>query len=217
MANMTVLDELVAVVTRLRGPGGCPWDAEQTHESLVKYLIEETYELVEAIESGSRDDVLEELGDVLYQVLFHAEVAAKALEGAFTIDDVAAQTIAKMVRRHPHVFGDSVAATAADVAAAWDDLKRAEKPARVSVLDGIPTGMPALALADKIIGRAEKAGVLVSPADGAPGECADDEADLGRRLFATVAAARSAGLDADRALRGALREVQRAIRASETA
>ena len=93
----TELDELVAVMARLRGPGGCPWDAEQTHESLVKYLVEETFELVDAIEAGSREDLLEELGDVLYQVLFHADIASHTPGEAFTINDVAAQMTAKMV------------------------------------------------------------------------------------------------------------------------
>jgi len=207
------LDTLVSVVARLRAPGGCPWDWEQTHASLVKYLIEETYELVEAIEAGSPDDVLEELGDVLYQVLFHANIASTAAEDAFTIDDVAAHTTAKMVRRHPHVFGDAVASTADDVVVMWDDLKRAEKPSRVSVLDGIPMGMPSLALAEKVVGRAEKVGIYVR--DVFPREGADGEAELGRRLLEIVASARRGGLDPERALRGALRDLQCEIRDSE--
>ncbi|MCU1523930.1 MAG: nucleoside triphosphate pyrophosphohydrolase, partial [Microbacteriaceae bacterium] len=148
------LDELIAVLARLRAPGGCAWDREQTHESLVRHLIEETYELVDAIESGSRDELFEELGDVLYQVIFHADIAASSEGEGFDIEDVAAHMTAKMVGRHPHVFGDTTAETADDVVAIWDDLKAAEKPHRTSVLDGIPQGMPALALADKLIGRA---------------------------------------------------------------
>src|ERR1700760_3907403 len=103
------LDELVAVTARLRAPGGCPWDAEQTHESLVRYLIEETYELVEAIENGDREEMLEELGDVLYQVIFHSDIAAHTAGEDFTLEDVAAHMTAKMVGRHPHVFGDQTA------------------------------------------------------------------------------------------------------------
>src|SRR6185437_325206 len=122
----TELDELVAVMARLRGPGGCPWDADQTHESLVQYLIEETYELVEAIETGNRDDMLEELGDVLYQVLFHADIAAHTPGEDFDIQDVAEHMTQKMVGRHPHVFGDRVAETPDAVMEFWDDLKRRE-------------------------------------------------------------------------------------------
>src|SRR3954447_5595027 len=137
----TKLDELVAVMARLRAPGGCPWDADQTHESLVQYLIEETYELIDAIETGDRDELLEELGDVLYQVLFHADIAAHTAGEDFDIQDVAAHMTAKMVGRHPHVFGDRKAETADDVVAFWDDLKAEEKPHRTSVLDGVPSGM----------------------------------------------------------------------------
>jgi NTP pyrophosphatase (non-canonical NTP hydrolase) len=113
--------ELVAMVGRLRGPGGCPWDADQTHESLVQYLVEECWELIDAIESGSREEMIEELGDVLYQVLFHADLAAHTPGEDYDIDDVARHMTAKMVARHPHVFGDREAETAADVVAFWDD------------------------------------------------------------------------------------------------
>lgn len=206
------LDELIAVMARLRGAGGCPWDAEQTHESLVKYLIEETFELVDAIESGSREELIEELGDVLYQVLFHSDIAASASEGAFTIEDVAAHMTAKMVSRHPHVFGDETAETADDVVAVWDEVKAREKAHRTSILDGIPQGMPALALADKVLGRAEKAGVLEG---GSSAVSVADEEELGGLLLAIVASARTQGLDAERALRSTLRSLQDEIRASE--
>ena len=156
------LDELVAVTARLRAPGGCPWDADQTHESLVQYLVEETYELVEAIENGTRDDLLEELGDVLYQVLFHADIAAHTPGEDFDIQDVAAQMTAKMIGRHPHVFGGGrTAETADDVVGFWDDLKKQEKPGRTSVLDGIPQAMPSLALADKLLAGEIADGTLV--------------------------------------------------------
>ncbi|HEY2555874.1 MAG TPA: MazG family protein [Diaminobutyricibacter sp.] len=209
----TELDELVAVMTRLRGPGGCPWDADQTHESLVQYLIEETYELVEAIETGNRDDMLEELGDVLYQVLFHADIAAHTPGEDFDIQDVAAQMTAKMVGRHPHVFGDRVAETPDAVMEFWEDLKRTEKPNRTSVLDGIPQAMPSLALADKLLGRAEKVGLI--ELGGAGGVKVESEDELGSLLLAIVASAKSNGLDAERALRTTLRGLQDEIREHE--
>jgi XTP/dITP diphosphohydrolase len=211
------LDELIAVLARLRAPGGCAWDADQTHESLVRYLVEECWELVEAIESGDRAEMIEELGDVLYQVIFHSDIAANTPGEAFTIEDVAAHMTGKMIGRHPHVFGDDAAKaamnieSAADVVAAWDGFKATEKPHRSSVLDGIPQGMPALALADKLVGRAEKVGVQIPDAAPAP----STEAELGAQLLATVAAARAAGLDPERALRTALRELQQDIRDAE--
>ncbi len=211
----TKLDELVAVMARLRAPGGCPWDADQTHESLVQYLVEETYELVEAIEAGDRDEMLEELGDVLYQVLFHADIAAHTPGEDFDIQDVAAHMTAKMVGRHPHVFGDREAETAEDVVGFWDDLKKLEKPGRTSVLDGIPRGMPSLALADKLLGRAEKVGLLDLNESGGMQVGSEDE--LGPLLLAIVASAKAQGLDAERALRSTLRELQGEIREHEAA
>ncbi|WP_104167148.1 MazG family protein [Cryobacterium sp. N22] len=210
----SAFDELVATVDRLRAAGGCPWDAEQTHTSLVQYLTEETHELIEAIESGSRDDLLEELGDVLYQVVFHASIAAETPGEDFDIQDVAARMTRKMVGRHPHVFGDaSSEKTTDEVIAGWDDVKAAEKPHRTSVLDGIPQGMPALALADKVIGKAQKIGLLeTDPPALLP---IDSEAELGPILLAIVSAAKAQGLDSERALRTALRDLQDEIRAAE--
>lgn len=209
----SALDTLVETVAMLRAPGGCPWDADQTHASLVQYLTEETHELIEAIESGDRDDLLEELGDVLYQVLFHADLAAHTAGEDFDIQDVAAHMTAKMVGRHPHVFGEETLDTAEDVSAAWDGFKAAEKPHRTSVLDGIPLGMPALALADKVLGRAQKIGLLDEEA--AFPLPIESEAELGPLLLAIVSAAKAQGFDAERALRGALRELQSEIRAAE--
>ena len=206
------LDELIAVLERLRAPGGCAWDREQTHESLVQYLIEETFELVDAIESGNREEMIEELGDVLYQVIFHSDIAAEA--GQFTLEDVAAHMTAKMIGRHPHVFGDTTAETADDVMAVWDELKRTEKPQRTSVLDGIPLGMPSLALADKLLGRAHKVGLLDATVPGAI--AVTDESELGPLLLTIVASAKANGLDSERALRAALRELQADIRATES-
>ena len=214
------LDELIATLEHLRAPGGCAWDADQTHESLVRYLVEETYELTDAIESGDRDEMIEELGDVLYQVIFHSDIAAHTPGEEFTLEDVAANMTAKMVGRHPHVFGDDAAKeamniqSADDVMSYWDELKATEKPHRSSVLDGIPQSMPALALADKLVGRAEKVGVAIAESPDAVGEPAA-EAELGAQLLHIVADARSRGLDPERALRTALRGLQGDIRDAE--
>jgi XTP/dITP diphosphohydrolase len=205
------LDELIAVLEQLRAPGGCAWDREQTHESLVQYLIEETWELVDAIETGDRAELIEELGDVLYQVVFHSDIAAEA--GEFTLEDVATHMTAKMIGRHPHVFSDAVAETADDVMAVWDDLKKTEKPHRTSVLDGIPQRMPALALADKLLGRAHKVGLIDANLPGAVN--VTDEDELGPLLLAIVASAKANGLDSERALRSALRSLQQEIREYE--
>lgn len=217
---MTKLDELIEVANKLRGPGGCPWDAEQTHESLVKYLVEEVYELIDAIEAGSREEVLEELGDVLYHVIFHSDIAATGSLGEkFDIQDVAELSAKKMIGRHPHVFGTPeeleryAAKTGDDVMVNWDDHKKREKPERSSVLDGIPKHLPALALADKVIGKAEKLGLLDAEAPGP--FTVTSEAELGAILLAVVSSARSAGIDAEGALRGAVRELEVEIREFE--
>ncbi|MEY4262598.1 MAG: hypothetical protein RLY88_306 [Actinomycetota bacterium] len=219
---MTKLDELIAVAHKLRQPGGCPWDAEQTHESLTKYLIEEAYELVDAIESGNRDEVLEELGDVLYQVIFHSDLAATGSLGEkFDIQDVAELSAKKMMGRHPHVFGNEeelqkfAATTGEEVMVNWDDHKKKEKPHRDSILDGIPQAMPALALADKVLGKAEKIGLLDAEAPGPFSVTSEDE--LGAILLAIVSSARSAGLESERALRSALKALQVEIREVELA
>ena len=202
------LDELIATLERLRAPGGCAWDRDQTHASLVQYLVEESAELVEAIEAGDDDEMVEELGDVLYQVLFHADIAAE--EGRFTLEDVAAHMTQKMVGRHPHVFGDVVAETPDAVVATWDAVKAVEKAHRTSVLEGIPDGMPGLALADKMLGRAARVGVAVEPA---PVPLPEEE--LGAQLLALVAGSRAGGLDAERALRLSLRSLRDEVAAAE--
>ncbi|MEY4425689.1 MAG: hypothetical protein RJB56_1316 [Actinomycetota bacterium] len=217
---MTKLDDLIAVAHKLRAPGGCPWDAEQTHNSLTKYLLEETYELLEAIETGNRDEILEELGDVLYQVIFHTDLAATGSLGeAFDIQDVAELSAQKMMGRHPHVFGTPeelekyAAKTGDEVMVNWDAHKQREKPERSSVLDGIPQALPALALADKVLGKAEKIGLLDADAPGP--FSVTGEAELGAILLAVVSSGRAAGLDSERALREALRELQVEIRHAE--
>jgi XTP/dITP diphosphohydrolase len=205
--------ELAEVINRLRSTDGCAWCAEQTHESLVRYLVEETYELIDAIESGARNDVLEELGDVLYQVLFHADIARKTSGEDFDIQDVAAHMSAKMQSRHPHVFGDVTAETPDEVVAVWEQRKREEKSERSSTLDGVPQAMPALLLADKLLGKADKLGVV--SLDGPAPFQFGDERELGAILLTLVASARGQGLDAERALRAALRGLQEDIREAE--
>ena len=217
---MTKIDELIETARTLRAPGGCPWDAEQTHQSLAKYLIEETYELIDAIESNDRQQILEELGDVLYHVVFHSDLAESGSLGQpFNIQDVAELSIAKMKGRHPHVFGTPEelekykAETGDDVMKSWDAHKMKEKPERQSVLDGIPSSLPALLLADKVIGKAQKLGVLESEAT--PAFALGDEDQLGGLLLALVLSAKHQGLDAERALRETIRELQVEIRAFE--
>jgi len=193
--------DLVAVMDRLRSPEGCPWDAEQTHESLVPYVIEETHELVEAIESGDRQHMVEELGDLLLQVVFHARLGLEDPDSPFGIDDVAAGIVEKLVRRHPHVFADHDADTSAEVAASWEQIKAVEKPHRTSPLDGIPQDLPALARATKAAARLSTAGRLDLAEAAASGD------DLGSRLFALVLEARDNGQDPEAALRAAVRSL----------
>ena len=208
--------ELVRVEERLLGEGGCPWDREQTHASLAPYAVEEVYELLEAISAGEPDAIREELGDVLLQVVFHAEMGARA--GRFDIDDVAGAIADKLVRRHPHVFGDVEVSGSAEVMANWEQLKAAEKPSRDGIFDGIPTAQPALPLMHKLVNRARKHGFDWS-ADGEPlddvrEELAEFEAaatpeerevELGDLLGAVVGLARWQGIDPEMALRGAAR------------
>ena len=195
----------------------CVWSQQITHRDLVPYLIEESHEVIDAVEDGSRADLREELGDLLWQVLFHAAIAAQDPDDPFDIDDVAATLTEKMVRRHPHVFADEVATTPEEVLVHWNAAKAAEKRARRSVLDGIPRGMPALALAQKVAGRAEGAGVVVArtDADGA-GPAPSSEAELGDALLRLVAVARAEGWDAERALRERLRAVEAEVREAES-
>lgn len=203
--------ELVEVMDRLRTE--CPWDREQTHRSLARYLVEETYETLEAIDtwdaSGDDADLREELGDLLLQVVFHARVAEerRVSGGGFDIDDVAGGIVDKLVHRHPHVFAGLEVADAAEVDRNWDRLKAAEKQ-RSHLLEGIPTALPALALAEKVLGRLAKAGT--EPERAEPG--------IGADLLALVARARAEGVDPEQALRDALRQAVPALpsRASRT-
>ncbi|MEH3089747.1 MAG: nucleoside triphosphate pyrophosphohydrolase [Microbacterium arborescens] len=181
----------------------CVWTAQMSHRELVPYLIEEAAEVVEAVEAGDPADLREELGDLLWQVLFHAELASRADVDPFDIDDVARGLTDKMVRRHPHVFAGETAETPEQVLVLWNAAKAAEKKQRASVLEGIPPQMPALAHAQKVIGRAAQVGVApVSPAGAV-----DSEGALGDALMALVVAARERGWDAERALRERVRAV----------
>ncbi|GEC76422.1 hypothetical protein GCM10010213_24820 [Microbacterium maritypicum] len=190
----------------------CVWSQRITHRDLVPYLIEESHEVIDAVESGSRDDLREELGDLLWQVLFHSAIAAQDPDDPFDIDDVARTLTEKMVRRHPHVFAGEVAETPEQVLVHWNAAKAAEKRTRRSVLDGVPRGMPALALAQKLAGRAAGVGVAV---ESAAAPASEDE--LGEALLALVATARAQGWDAERALRERLRVLEDDVRVAEAA
>jgi len=217
---------LVAVMDRLRSPGGCPWDAAQTHESLVTYLLEETYETIEAIESADRVALREELGDLLLQIIFHSRIAQEDAVTPFDIDDVAHDIVGKLVARHPHVFGEVDADSPEQVEANWQALKAAEK-GRTSVTDGVPIALPALALATKLLTRAGHGDVSVAPTSvdfqerarlalGATDvEAAPTEWVVGQTLLAVAAVAHEAGVDPETALRRAVTEYRSALRVAE--
>ncbi len=192
----------------------CVWTQQIDHRALVPYLVEEAAELVDAVEAGSRADLREELGDLLWQVLFHAEIASRDADDPFDIDDVARDLTDKMVRRHPHVFAGVVATTPEEVLVHWNAAKAAEKHARTSVLDGVSHHMPSLALAQKLLGKAAAVGVAAPSAPAAAAAPAD-EAALGDALLALVATARAQGWDAERALRERLRMLEAEIRETE--
>jgi XTP/dITP diphosphohydrolase len=222
--------ELVQVMDTLRRK--CPWDARQTHDSLTPYLLEETYEAVDALTAGDQAAVREELGDVLLQVMFHARVAQERTDGSgYTIDDVAGAIIDKLTRRHPHVFGDVTVSGSDEVKRNWDQIKAAERAAAnaggpVSVLDGVPLHQPALSLAAQLLRRAERAGAPPELA-GTPAELAVTDAervgaagesggsDLGQELFDLVYRARALGLDPELELRSAALAYAGRVRAWE--
>lgn len=210
----------------LRSAGGCPWDAEQTHQSLVGYLVEESYETIEAIETDDPVALREELGDLLLQVVFHARIAAEEPAG-FDIDDVAEGIVAKLIRRHPHVFADGDADSAAHVETQWHARKAAEK-GRTSVTDGVPLGMPSLLLTRKLMHRARHVDTSVATAVAAAGPVATEaatsaleavgegQAALGELLVALVAVADAQGLDAESAARAAARDYRERLLAAES-
>ncbi len=189
----------------LRSPGGCPWDAEQTHESLVRYALEEVYELADAVETGDRAELREELGDVLLQVVFHARVAQDHPDDPFTIDDVANACADKLVERHPHVFGDAEPEDMAALHAQWDKIK-AESKSRESILEGIPVSQPALARAQQVLSRAQRAGLAYQDGAGV---------GIGKQLLELVARAQAEGVNAEGELRAAVRSLEDAVRQAE--
>ena len=193
--------DVVAVMDRLRSPGGCPWDADQTHTSLMPYLLEEAYEAYAALEDGDLVDLREELGDVLLQVVFHARLAEEG-QAPWSIDDVAGDLVDKLVRRHPHVFAGT---SPDDLEGTWEALKKAEK-GRTSVTDGVPLTQPALALAAKLQKRATRLGAPVPAFDG-----------LGGELWELVRRCRDAGLDPELALRTTARAYRDRLAAAEAA
>jgi len=194
------LARLVEVMDQLRSPGGCPWDAEQTHESLLKYLLEESYEFVDAVHSGNRVDMREELGDVLLQVYFHARIAQEDPLDPFSIEDVAESIADKLIRRHPHVFAGEKVESSGEVADNWEAIKKAEK-GRSSALDGIAIGQPALPLIEKLLYRAEKYGVKVVTPPHVELDTTADELSVGQALLTVITWAHTNGVDAEAALR----------------
>jgi XTP/dITP diphosphohydrolase len=202
------LVEAAAVMDRLRSPGGCPWDADQTHESLKRYFVEEVYEFLEAVEVSDRAEMLEELGDVLLQVLFHARVAAEHAEQPFDIDAVATALVAKLVGRHPHVFadGDPNVTDTESQQNRWEELKQQEKQ-RTSITDGVAFGQPAVALAAKLASRAMRAKV--------PLEVIGTGTEPGEQLLRLVAEQTFAGVEAEGALRAAAKDFANSITHTE--
>ncbi|MDA2963502.1 MAG: MazG family protein [Actinomycetota bacterium] len=209
------LARLVEVMDRLRSPGGCPWDAEQTHESLLKYLLEESYEFVDAVHSGNRADMREELGDVLLQVYFHARIAQEDVDDPFTIEDVAQSIADKLIRRHPHVFAGVEVSGSAEVIQNWEEIKKVEK-GRTSALDGVAMAQPALPLIEKLLYRAAKYGIDVVFPEAVDLDGAGDESAVGQALLTVIAWAHANGIDAESALRKEAMRLGQQIVATES-
>ncbi|WP_020576125.1 MazG nucleotide pyrophosphohydrolase domain-containing protein [Actinopolymorpha alba] len=205
--------DLLSVMDQLRDR--CPWVKQQDHRSLVRYLIEEAYETVEAIETGDRTHLREELGDLLFQVVFHARLAEEHAESPWAIDDVAGDLVEKLVRRNPHVFGEATPADVAEIENVWDQLKLAEKR-RTSAVEGVPLGLPGLTLAEKLLGRTSRAGLDLPLPRVEPLPDQPTAEQLGEALFGLVNAAREAGLDPEQALRDACRRYIAAVHAAES-
>jgi XTP/dITP diphosphohydrolase len=207
------LQRLVEVMDRLRSPGGCPWDAEQTHESLLKYLLEESYEFIDTVDSGDREGMREELGDVLLQVYFHSRIAQDHPTDPFSIEDVARAIADKLIRRHPHVFEDLQVSGMEEVIDNWEAIKAKEK-GRTSAIDGIALAQPALPLVSKLLYRAEKFGVEVNIDDFVTSVKASEES-VGKALAAVIAWAHANEIDPENALRQQARAITAQIQASE--
>jgi uncharacterized protein YabN with tetrapyrrole methylase and pyrophosphatase domain len=210
--SLPPIRQLLAVMAILRSPEGCPWDREQDHMSLRFHAVEEVYELLDAIEAGDDVELAEELGDLLLQVVFHCQLARE--RGVFDFDQVAQRITDKLVRRHPHVFGESKARTVDAVWAQWEQIKRAEKQGtrhhRPSALDGIPRHLPALLRAEKLVKKARKAGLQPAGARGRASRTA-----LGRQLFALASAAQARGWSAEALLRAETRRQEKSLRREE--
>jgi XTP/dITP diphosphohydrolase len=214
MAKESAINGLLKVMARLRSRTGCPWDREQDHRSIRWHAVEEVYELMDAIEAGDDHEMAEELGDLLLQVVFHCQLAKE--RGAFNFDKVARHVTEKLIRRHPHVFGDSKAKTVDAVWAQWEKIKRAEKQGtkheRTSALDGIPAHLPALLRAEKLVKKARKAGL---PGAAGKSKSRRTRAAVGRELFALARYAQARGWSAEELLRAEVQRHERAWRRLE--
>ena len=209
------LIRLREVMDKLRSPGGCPWDAEQDHTSLLKFLLEESYEFIESVENNDRDAMQEELGDLLLQVYFHSRMAEEDAKQPFNIEDVAKSVADKLIRRHPHVFAGAVVDSSADVLENWEKQKAAEK-GRTSAIDGVPLAQPALPLATKVLYRLKKLNYDLSVSE--PIKLKDDvnQDQFGQILLGLITQAVDKGLDPEAALRQATKELIVQIQEHET-
>lgn len=208
------LTRLREVMEKLRSPGGCPWDAEQDHQSLLKYLLEESYEFIEAVEDNDRAAMQEELGDLLLQVFFHARVAEDDINSPFDIEDVARSIADKLERRHPHVFGGTTVKDSAEVLENWEKQKASEK-GRTSAIDGVPLAQPALPLVAKLLYRAEKFDYkLVIEKELQITEGTDSD-NFGKLLLGLIAQAVELGIDPEASLRNAAKGLISDIQAHE--
>jgi len=208
------LQRLVEVMDRLRSPGGCPWDAEQTHESLIKYLLEESYEFIDSVDAKDREGMREELGDVLLQVYFHARMAQDHPTDPFSIEDVARGIADKLIRRHPHVFENLEVSGTQEIIENWEEIKAKEK-GRTSALDGVALAQPALPLVEKLLYRAEKYKVSVELTKYQSDKPATDES-VGEALASIIAWARDNEIDPENALRLYGRQIAEQIKAAES-
>ena len=209
------LIRLREVMDKLRSPGGCPWDAEQDHTSLLKYLLEESYEFIESVESNDRDAMQEELGDLLLQVYFHSRIAEEDAKQPFNIEDVAKSVADKLIRRHPHVFAGEVVDSSADVLENWERQKAAEK-GRTSAIDGVPLAQPALPLATKVLYRLKKLNYDLSVSEPIKLKDDVDQDQFDQILLGLITQAVDNGLDPEAALRQATKEVIVQIQELET-
>ena len=209
------LNRLRDVMDRLRSPGGCPWDAEQDHVSLLKFLLEESYEFIEAVEENDRDAMQEELGDLLLQVYFHSRMAEEDKEQPFNIEDVAKGVADKLIRRHPHVFSDTVVNSSSEVLENWEAQKAAEK-GRTSAIDGVPLAQPALTLVSKLLYRASKSNYKLPITEPVKLPDGIDQDQFGQLLLGLISQAVEKGLDPEAALRGAAKSLITQIKTHET-